>query len=116
MRKVCQGSGTEIQGTGSLFCRKIGPPICSPICWGIFADLGGGGVGVAGRAPVLCTTRWGIACPHPGDEGDIAGGDGRATKDRGQRWPEASLLGSSKVTAAACSISHPREGRRAVPW
>ena len=36
--KVCLGPGTEIQGTGSLFCRKIGPPIC----WDFFADLGGG--------------------------------------------------------------------------
>ena len=33
------GPGTEIQGTGSLFCRKIGPPIC----WDFFADFGGGG-------------------------------------------------------------------------
>ena len=35
--------GTEIQGTGSLFCRKIGPLICSLICWDFFADLWGGG-------------------------------------------------------------------------
>ena len=41
---MCLGPGTEIQGTGSvqsgsLFCRKIG----LPICWDFFADLGGGG-------------------------------------------------------------------------
>ena len=41
-RKVCLGPGTEIQGTGSLFWRKIGPPICLPICWDFFADLGAG--------------------------------------------------------------------------
>ena len=35
---MCLGPGTEIQGTGSLFFRKIGPPIC----WDFFADLGGG--------------------------------------------------------------------------
>ena len=39
---MCLGPGTEIQGTGSLFWRKIGPPICSPICWDFFADLGAG--------------------------------------------------------------------------
>ena len=38
------GPGTEIQGTGCLFCRKISPPIC----WDFFADLGGGG-GVGGH-------------------------------------------------------------------
>ena len=40
---MCSGPGTEIQGTGSLFCRKIGAPICLPICWDFFTDLGGGG-------------------------------------------------------------------------
>ena len=43
-RKVCLGPGTEIQGTGSLFWQKIGPPICSLICspigWDFFTDLG----------------------------------------------------------------------------
>ena len=46
-RKVCLGPGTEIQGAGKLFWRKIGPPICSRICWDVFADFGGGG-GVVG--------------------------------------------------------------------
>ena len=36
------GPGTEIQVTGNLFWRKIGLPICSPICWDFFADLGAG--------------------------------------------------------------------------
>ena len=40
---MCLGPGTEIQGTGNLFCRNISPPICSPIIWDFFADLGGGG-------------------------------------------------------------------------
>ena len=35
-------AGTEIQGTGNLFWRKIGPPICLPICWDFFGDLGAG--------------------------------------------------------------------------
>ena len=57
---MCLGPGTEIQVTGNLFRRKIGPPICwdffndllgflrrfvgisSPICWDFFADLGAG--------------------------------------------------------------------------
>ena len=33
---------SEIQGTGKLFCQKIGPPICSLICWEVFANFGGG--------------------------------------------------------------------------
>ena len=41
-RKVCLGPGTEIQGTGNLFWRKIGQPISSPFCWDFFADLGAG--------------------------------------------------------------------------
>ena len=41
---MCLGPGPEIQGTGSvqsgsLFCRKIG----LPICWDFFADFGGRG-------------------------------------------------------------------------
>ena len=37
---MCLGPGTEIQGTGSLLCRKIGPPICSPIGCDFFANSG----------------------------------------------------------------------------
>ena len=39
---MCLGPGTEIQVTGNLYWRKIGPPICLPICWDFFADLGAG--------------------------------------------------------------------------
>ena len=48
---MCLGPGTEIQGTWSLFCQKIGAPICLPICWDFFADFGGGG-GLNLRVPL----------------------------------------------------------------
>ena len=57
---MCLGPGTEIQGTGSLFCQKISPPICSPICWDFFADLGGGGLGQSAADEAL--KAWAAVC------------------------------------------------------
>ena len=39
---MCLGPGTEIQVTGNLFWRKIGPLICWPIFCDFFADFGAG--------------------------------------------------------------------------
>ena len=38
---MCLGPGTEIQVTGNLFWRKIGPPICSADLLGFLCRFGG---------------------------------------------------------------------------
>ena len=63
---MCLGPGTEIQGTGNLFCRKIGLPICSPICWEFLADWGGGFCDAAFFAvSSSCHPKDGTSTPSP---------------------------------------------------